>query len=106
MLRFLMFTLLFAAGPVAALQPARVADGVYAFLGEHGEVSPANQGNVGNSGFIVGPSGVVVVDTGSSYAHGQQMIAAIRTISDQPIALVIITHAVQEFVFGAAAFAD
>jgi glyoxylase-like metal-dependent hydrolase (beta-lactamase superfamily II) len=106
MLRCLVLVLLFAAMPVCALQPVPVADAVYAFIGERGEIGPANQGNVGNSGFIVGASGVIVIDTGVSYRYGTQMIAAIRTITDKPIALVIITHAVQEFVFGAAAFAQ
>ena len=106
MLRCLILAFLFAVTPAAALQPEPVADGVYAFVGARGEIGPANQGNVGNSGFIVGPSGVVVIDTGASYAHGKQMIAAIRAVSDKPIALVIITHAVQEFVFGAAAFTE
>ena len=106
MLRCLILVLLFAAAPVCALQPVRLADAVYAFIGEPGEIGPANRGNVGNSGFIVGSSGVIVIDTGVSYRHGRQMLAAIRTVTDKPIALVIITHAAQEFVFGVAAFTE
>jgi glyoxylase-like metal-dependent hydrolase (beta-lactamase superfamily II) len=106
MFRCLIFAFLFAVMPAAALQPEPVADGVYAFVGVRGEIGPANQGNVGNSGFIVGRSGVIVIDSGASYAYGKQMIAAIRGVTDKPIALVIFTHAVQEFVFGAAAFTE
>jgi glyoxylase-like metal-dependent hydrolase (beta-lactamase superfamily II) len=106
MLRCLLTFLLLLATPGWALQPLRVADGVYAFIGEGGEINASNGGNVGNSGFIVGASGVIVIDTGPSYLHGKQMIAAIGTVTDKPIALVIITHAVQEFVFGAAAFVE
>lgn len=88
------------------LQSERVADGIYAFIGETGEISAANRGFVGNSGFIVGPSGVVVIDTGTSYRHGRRMIEAIARVTDKPIELVIVTHAVQEFLFGNAAFAE
>jgi glyoxylase-like metal-dependent hydrolase (beta-lactamase superfamily II) len=88
------------------LEPEKVADGVYAFIGDAGEISAANRGFVGNSGFIVGPSGVIVIDTGSSYRHGRRMLVAIARVTDKPVELVIITHAVQEFLFGNAAFAE
>jgi glyoxylase-like metal-dependent hydrolase (beta-lactamase superfamily II) len=106
MLRCLLLSCLLASVHAYALEPMALADGVYAFIGERGEISPANLGNVGNSGFIVGASGVIVIDTGASYRHGQRMISAIRGITDKPIALVVVTHAVQEFVFGNAAFAE
>jgi glyoxylase-like metal-dependent hydrolase (beta-lactamase superfamily II) len=89
-----------------ALQPEKVADGVYAFIGDAGEISAANRGYVGNSGFIVGSAGVVVIDTGPSYRHGRRMLEAIARVTDKPVELVIITHAVQEFLFGNAAFAE
>jgi glyoxylase-like metal-dependent hydrolase (beta-lactamase superfamily II) len=106
MLRLLLTGCLLIPLLAHALEPIALAEGVYAFIGEHGEISAANQANVGNSGFIVGTSGVIVIDTGPSYRHGRQMIDAIRTVTDQPIVLVVITHAVQEFVFGAKAFAE
>ena len=106
MLQLLLLSFLIVPALGHALEPIAVADHVYAFIGERGEISPANLGNVGNSGFIVGRSGVIVIDTGASYRQGKQMISAIRTVTDQPIVLVIITHAVQEFVFGASAFAE
>lgn len=90
----------------AALEPVKVADGVYAFIGAAGEPGPDNAGNVGNSGFIVGDDGVVVVDTGASYRHGRTMLEAIARVTPKPVRLVIITHAVQEFLFGSAAFEE
>lgn len=100
-----------AAMPLAlvaqdALQPQQVAEAVYAFIGDTGEISAANRGFVGNSGFIVGPSGVVVIDTGTSYRQGRRMLEAIARITDRPVELVINTHAVQEFLFGNAAFEE
>jgi glyoxylase-like metal-dependent hydrolase (beta-lactamase superfamily II) len=92
--------------PAHALQPIRVGEGVYAFIGDLGEIGPDNGGDIGNSGFIVGSSGVVVIDTGASFRHGKAMIEAIRRISDKPVKLVVNTHAVQEFLLGNAAFAE
>jgi glyoxylase-like metal-dependent hydrolase (beta-lactamase superfamily II) len=116
MLSFLMRALRFTVAAVAmlpiglfaqqALQPEKVAVNVYAFIGAAGEISSANRGFVGNSGFIVGPSGVVVIDTGTSYRHGRRMLEAIARVTDKPVELVIVTHAVQEFLFGNAAFAE
>lgn len=116
MTSFLMRAIRFTAAAVAmmplallaqeALQPEKVADAVYAFIGDAGEISAANRGFVGNSGFIVGPSGVVVIDTGTSYNHGRRMLEAIARVTDKPVELVIVTHAVQEFLFGNAAFAE
>ena len=111
LMRALLFTVIAVAMmPVAllaqTLQPEKVADGVYAFIGDTGEISAANRGFVGNSGFIVGASGVVVIDSGTSYRHGRRMLEAIARVTDKPVELVIVTHAVQEFLFGNAAFAE
>jgi glyoxylase-like metal-dependent hydrolase (beta-lactamase superfamily II) len=88
------------------LRPQKVADGVYAFVADTGEISRENRGDVGNSGFIVGRTGVVVIDTGISYRHGRRMLAAIGRVTAKPVELVVITHAVQEFLFGNAAFEE
>jgi len=106
--RLLPCLLLLCAWPALAraLEPVRVADGVYAFIGALGEAAADNGGNIGNSGFIVGRTGVIVIDTGISYRHGQAILDAIHRVSDKPVQLVIVTHAVQEFLFGNAAFAE
>lgn len=97
--------LLAASLVAAAAEPVRVADGVYAFVETPAEVAPDNGGRVANGGFLVGPTGIAVIDTGVSYRHGLERMAAIRRVSDRPIEAVILTHAMQEFIFGAAAFA-
>jgi glyoxylase-like metal-dependent hydrolase (beta-lactamase superfamily II) len=93
-----------ATGDVPA--PVEVAPGVYAMLGSADAVAPANRGIVANNGFIVGKSGVTVIDTGSSYRYGRAMIEAIRRVTPLPVQLVVITHQAPEFVFGASAFRD
>ncbi|BCQ25937.1 MBL fold metallo-hydrolase [Caballeronia sp. NK8] len=111
-LRAFVFTLLIAAGTLAHAAmsgmpaPVAIAPGVYAFIGDNDAVAPKNHGIVANNGFIVGPDGVTVIDTGSSYRYGRAMIEAIRKVTPLPVKLVIITHQAPEFVFGAAAFRD
>jgi glyoxylase-like metal-dependent hydrolase (beta-lactamase superfamily II) len=97
-----------AAGVVMAAvpEPVRVADGVYAFIGDPGEVDATNGGRVGNTGFIVGPTGVTVVDTGVSIERGREILAAIARVTDRPVRLAVVTHALQEFLFGNAAFEE
>ena len=47
---------------------------------------------------------VAVVNTGASYREGEDIIEAVKSISDRPILLAILTHPGQEAIFGAAAF--
>lgn len=86
------------------LTPVRISENAFAFPGSDRGATPDSQIISGNAGFIVGPDGVVVIDTGLSYRNGERMIDAIARVTDRPVVLVIITHAVQEFVFGAGAF--
>jgi len=88
----------------AAAGARAVAPGVYVIAGEPGEIGPANLGRIANAAFVVGPRGVVVVESGVSLRHGEAIIAAVRAVTPRPIVLVIVTHASQEVLFGAAAF--
>jgi glyoxylase-like metal-dependent hydrolase (beta-lactamase superfamily II) len=97
-------TALAAPAPAVALRATAVAPGVYAVIGADAEISPANRGRIGNSGFIVGPRGVAVVDTGVSRREGSALLQAITAVTPKPIRLAIITHAAREFVLGGAAF--
>jgi glyoxylase-like metal-dependent hydrolase (beta-lactamase superfamily II) len=95
-----------SAPELPKLHPIEVAPGVYYFRGSTEEVSLQNQGVVGNVGFIVGPTGVTVIDTGSSYRRGQAILEGIREVTDQPVKAVIVTHVMREFLFGNGAFAE
>ncbi|HSN31297.1 MAG TPA: MBL fold metallo-hydrolase [Ideonella sp.] len=101
---------LLVANPAAAADeapwPAEVAPGVYLLRGATGEPDAANRARTGNAGFIVGPQGVLVVDTGTSAREGQALLAAVARVSDRPVRLAVITHARQEFLFGARAFQE
>ncbi len=88
----------------AAPRSLEVAPGVYAMVGELNEVTRANRGVVGNAGFIVGTDGVIVIDSGPSARYGQILLAEVRRRTCKPVRLLVLTHAVQEFIFGASAF--
>lgn len=95
-----------AHGPRAGTAAVEVARGVYMVQGASGEVSSDNLGRVGNSGFIVGESGVLAIDTGTSYRHGKVLLDAIHRVTDKPVRLALVTHTRQEFLFGASAFRE
>ncbi len=94
MSRFLTLVLLVLLSPAVhawEAVPTQVADGVYAFIGETGPRTVANEGMNANTGFIVTGDGVVVVDSGSTRQVAQKIEAAIGWITSQPIRLVVNT---------------
>ena len=112
MKRWLALLLVAVAGWVAAadfdyrLAARPVARDVYAFIGRTEDFTPANGGNIVNTGFIVAPAGVIVIDTGPSLRYGQQMRAAIAAVTPQPVTLAINTHHHPDHFLGNQAFAN
>ena len=97
------------ATPVGNVQEPvaqKVAEGVYLLRGVAGEVDADTLGRIGNAGFIVGDSGVIAIDTGTSYRHGVALLKAIAKVTDKAIRLALITQTHQEFLFGAAAYRE
>ncbi|HEX6723411.1 MAG TPA: MBL fold metallo-hydrolase [Burkholderiaceae bacterium] len=94
------------AQPAHPVTPVPLAPGVYAVHGSSGVADTRNLGRIGNAGFIVGPRGVVAIDTGTSYAHGQALLAAIARITDSPVRVALVSHTRPEFLFGGAAFRE
>lgn len=93
--------------PAAAVARAiEVGPGVFMVQGTGGAADETNLGRIGNSGFMVGRSGVIAIDTGTSYAHGQALLAEIRRVTEQPVRVALITHTRPEFLFGGAAFRE
>jgi glyoxylase-like metal-dependent hydrolase (beta-lactamase superfamily II) len=80
-----------------------VESGVFMVLGARGQPTVENEGRIGNTGFIVGRSGVIVIDTGISRAQGEALLAAVAQTTPLPVKLALITTAHQEFLFGASA---
>lgn len=88
------------------LEPRAVAPDVYVFVGKTEDFDTRNGGNIVNTGFIVGPQGVVVIDTGPSLRYGRQMRQAIARVTDKPVLLAINTHHHPDHFLGNQAFSD
>jgi glyoxylase-like metal-dependent hydrolase (beta-lactamase superfamily II) len=95
-----------SAAPTVEPAAVQVAPGVYVMQGVPGELDETTLGRVGNAGFIVGESGVVAIDTGTSYRHGEALLRAIARVTSKPVKLAFITHTRQEFLFGAMAYRE
>ena len=71
------------------LKIQQVTDNVYALVGELAQRSPENLANNSTHGVIITDAGVILVDPGGSYRGAEQIAAAIKTITDQPVKVVI-----------------
>nr|WP_018934939.1 MBL fold metallo-hydrolase [Thioalkalivibrio sp. ALJ24] len=74
---------------VDQLQPVRVAEDVYAIIGSIEGRTYDNLGLTMNLGFVVTDEGVVLIDSGPSYAFGEMLEEAIGEVTDQPVTHVI-----------------
>jgi glyoxylase-like metal-dependent hydrolase (beta-lactamase superfamily II) len=95
-----------AASEGAGAWPIEVASGVYMLRGATGEADAGNRGRIGNAGFIVGERGVVAIDSGTSWREGRALLEAIARVTERPVRMLVLTHARQEFIFGAAAWRE
>jgi glyoxylase-like metal-dependent hydrolase (beta-lactamase superfamily II) len=75
----------------------KLTDHIYAFVAEGPE---AEDGLGANSGFIVGEKAVLVVDSRYTPALASQLIEAVRSVTDLPIAFVVNTHYHPDHVWG------
>jgi glyoxylase-like metal-dependent hydrolase (beta-lactamase superfamily II) len=78
----------------------RIADGVYVVQGDTGRGSEGRP----NAGFIVTRQGVVVVDALASPSQGEALLRTIRSVTQQPVAWLVLTHHHPDHHFGAIVF--
>ncbi|MCW8907657.1 MAG: MBL fold metallo-hydrolase [Sedimenticola sp.] len=71
------------------MQLQKVAENVYAVVGELGNRTPENLGNNATFGLVVTPEGAVLIDPGGSYQGAQRLHRVIRQVTDQPVVAVI-----------------
>jgi glyoxylase-like metal-dependent hydrolase (beta-lactamase superfamily II) len=67
-----------------APSPQKIGQDLYAYISD-------NDGSA-NSTFLVTSEGILVVDTGANADEGRKLLAAIRSISSQPVRYIINTH--------------
>ncbi len=102
MKKIIILSLLFVTGIAIAIQiappirgkwaPDKVAEDTYVIHGPLGLPSPENQGFMNNPAFIVGDTGVVVVDPGSSVQVGEMLLKRIERVTDKPVVAVFNSH--------------
>jgi len=73
----------------ADLAVEQVTDNVYAIVGPFEQRNATNFANNATFGFVVTDEGVLLVDPGGSYKGAAQVAAAIKTITDKPVKIVI-----------------
>ncbi len=77
------------AAEAAELKVQHVVDNIYAIVGPHEQRNATNFANNATFGVVVTDEGVVLVDPGGSYKGAAQVDAAIKTVTDKPVKIVI-----------------
>jgi glyoxylase-like metal-dependent hydrolase (beta-lactamase superfamily II) len=88
-----------ARAPDPPLPTRELAPGVFAVLGDTGRGSEGRA----NAGFVVGDSGVLVVDALGSPAQGARLVRTVRAHTRAPIRWLVLTHHHPDHHFGAVA---
>lgn len=100
----LILTLHAFAAHAEPLPMIEAAPGIYVHHGIHQELDEGYRGDICNIGFIVGKTGVAVIDSGGNVNVGKRLLEAVRKVTDLPVRYVINTHVHPDHVFGNAAF--
>ena len=75
------------------IQPEQIGPHTYVIEhGPHDEDPGISHGFHNNPGFVVTDTGVVVIDTGSSYEIGKMILRKIARVTDKPITHIFTTH--------------
>ena len=82
------------------MQAIQVSESSYYVQGFAALGNSQNKNFISNAGFIIGPTGVVVIDALGSPAVADELISVIRKITVKPITHVIITHYHADHVYG------
>lgn len=80
-----------AASAAGALEVQKVTDDIYAIVGPLEQRSPENLGNNATFGLVVTSEGSVLIDPGGSRQGAMVLDQAVRSVTDQPVRIVINT---------------
>jgi glyoxylase-like metal-dependent hydrolase (beta-lactamase superfamily II) len=82
------------------VKPVQVAPHAYFVQGRPEMGSSSNQNFISNAGFVVTPSGVVVVDALGSPVLAKKLIAEIKKVTNQKIVAIIVSHYHADHIYG------
>jgi glyoxylase-like metal-dependent hydrolase (beta-lactamase superfamily II) len=82
------------------LKPVQIAPHTYFVQGLPEIGSSNNQNFISNSGFVITPNGVVVIDALGSPVLARKLIAEIHKITDKKIVAVVLTHYHADHIYG------
>lgn len=88
----------------APLEVFEVAPGVFVHRGDVALPDATNRGDTANLGFVVGQTGVAVIDSGSAAWIGEALWRAIRLRTDLPVRYVVLTHVHPDHLLGTRVF--
>lgn len=69
----------------------KVTGNVYAIVGPLGQRNADNDGLNANFGFVVTPTGVILIDSGASRLGAEKLAAAVAQVTDKPVRWVVNT---------------
>jgi glyoxylase-like metal-dependent hydrolase (beta-lactamase superfamily II) len=79
-------------GPVGEFSFEKITTNIYVMHGPLDEPNKANIGFMNNPAIIIGKTGIIVIDPGSTYQVGKQVLKEIENISKKPILAVLDSH--------------
>lgn len=87
------------------MRPTRVSEHVYYVQGEAG-MATEHKGFISNASFVVTGDGVVVLDALGTPSLAARLVETIRSVTDQPVRTVILSHYHADHVYGLQVFKD
>jgi glyoxylase-like metal-dependent hydrolase (beta-lactamase superfamily II) len=83
----------------------QISEHVYYVQGAAG-IATENEGFISNAAAVVTSKGLVIVDALGSPSLAERFLHLVREVTDQPLALVILTHYHADHIYGLQVFAD
>ncbi|MGB5261690.1 MAG: MBL fold metallo-hydrolase [Gammaproteobacteria bacterium] len=87
------------------MEPVQISEHVWFVQGKPG-VATDHEGFISNAGFVVTGAGVVVFDALGSPSLANTLLQKIRTVTNQPIVRVIVSHYHADHIYGLQVFED
>ena len=103
---FILFFYLVLFANAFDLKPIQTAENSYYFYGKEEYFSKENYGDIANASFIITKNYVILIDTGSSKAYGEELKKQIEKITSKPIKYIINTHHHPDHFLGNDAFSS